>query len=103
MKQRTTHLTLAGLGLLCSVPVWAVSLSTIGPAQPMPQSVTPADFNSTELVGADVGAGSTTLVPLMAADTQAHPVAVETVDAPANGGGPAGSCETEEPSASTGG
>jgi putative membrane protein len=88
MKNRTTHLTLAGLGLLCSVPVWAASLSTIGPAQPIPRAM-PADFNSTEL-GAEAGAGSTTLVPLMAADMQAQPVAVEAVDAPAHGGGPAG-------------
>ena len=85
MKNRTKGIALAGLGLLCSVPVWAVSLSTIGPGQPIPEGVTPADLNSTP-----VGAGSTTLVPLMAADMQAHPVALETVDAPATGSGPVG-------------
>lgn len=86
MKQRTAHLTLAGLGLLCSVPVFAVSLSTIGPAQPIPQGVTQAGLGPTELV-IESAAGSTTLVPLMAADMQAQPVAVETAEAPAPGGG----------------
>ena len=82
---------LAALGMLCSVPVWAVSLSTVTPAQPLPEGVTRGAGNVAELVAAETGAaGSTTLVPLMAADTQARPIAIGTVDAPANGAAPVG-------------
>jgi putative membrane protein len=85
-----TGLALTGLTLLCAAPVWAVSLSTIGPAQPIPD-----DFardsrdatNATEFALADLGAaGSSSLVPLMAADQPARVSAVTAVDAPANGG-----------------
>lgn len=80
-------LALAGLGLLCSAaPVWAVSLATIGTAQPMPeQNQTPAAIDA---VAAELaGSGSTTLVPLMASDVQARQVVA--VDAPSSGGGAA--------------
>jgi len=81
----------AALGLLCSVPVWAMSLSTVTPAQPLPESVAPGAGNVAELVAAETGtAGSTSLVPLMAADMQARPIAIGTVDAPANGAAPVG-------------
>jgi putative membrane protein len=91
MKSSRRWLSIAGFGLLCGAPVWAVSLTTIGPAQPIPAGTTPADFNATELAAADVSAaGSSTLVPLMAADMQARVDAASTVDAPANGGAPVG-------------
>src|SRR3569832_2041043 len=81
----------AGFGLLCGAPVWAGSLSTIGPAQPIPAGVMPADSNATELTAAEISAaGSTTLEPLMAADVQARTDADTNVDAPAGGGAPAG-------------
>src|SRR5690349_7951263 len=65
---------LTGFALLCGAPVWAVSLATIGPAQPIPAGVTPADLKATESAVAEPGAaGSSTLVPLMAADMQARP------------------------------
>jgi len=90
----TTHgvrQTLAGLGVLCGAPVWAMSLSTMETAPPIPVSVTPASVNPTELAADDIGAaGSSTLVPLMAADTQARTVAARTVDSSAGGGTPVG-------------
>jgi putative membrane protein len=90
-KSPARWLPLAAFGLLCGAPVWAVSLSTIGPAQPMPSGLTPSELNATELSAAEMGAaGSSTLVPLMAADMQARADAVATVDAPANGGAPVG-------------
>jgi len=91
-NRSSTAFALAGLGLLCSVPVWAVSLSPIGSAQPVPEGVTPASLNATDLALADMGAaGSSTLVPLMAADMQAmRRTAVTAVDAPANGATPIG-------------
>ncbi|HTU66060.1 MAG TPA: DUF4142 domain-containing protein [Steroidobacteraceae bacterium] len=78
-------LALAGLSLLCSaVPVGAVSLSTVGTPEPAPEGTRiPATIDA---IAADLaGAGSGTLVPLMAADMQARQVA--TVDAPSTGGG----------------
>jgi len=90
MDIRKRGVALAGLGLLCSAPTWAVSLSTIGPAQPIPEGVTPATLEPNDLVSEVGTAGSTTLVPLMAADTQARPVAAATVDAPASGGAQVG-------------
>jgi putative membrane protein len=81
----------AAFGVLCSAPVWAVSLTTIGPAQPMPAGIAPVDLNANELSAAEMGAaGSSTLVPLMAADLQARVDAASTVDAPANGAAPVG-------------
>jgi putative membrane protein len=94
MKIRTRWkqaFALTGFGLLCGAPVWAVSLSAIGPAQPIPDGVTPGSLNATELTAAEIGAaGSSTLVPLMAADMQAQPIAVSAIDVPANGASPIG-------------
>jgi len=82
---------LTGFAFLCGAPVWAMSLATIGPAQPIPAAVTPADLNSTESAVAEIGTpGSSTLVPLMAADVQARPDAVSMVESPANGAAPVG-------------
>jgi len=79
------------MGLLCGAPAWAVSLSAVGPAQPIPAGVMPADLNATELTTVDMNAaGSTTLVPLMAADMQARTDVISRVDAPANGAAPVG-------------
>lgn len=85
-------ITMSAVALLCGAPVWAVSLSTLGPVQPMPAGVIAADLNSTEssTVAEVATAGSNTLVPLMAADLQARPDAVSTVDSPANGAAPVG-------------
>lgn len=89
MRVRNTKkgFALAGLSLLgCSVPVWAVSLATIDSNQPLPETTrAPAQFDAVELTGT---AGSTSLVPLMAADMQARQI--ETVDAPASGGATVG-------------
>jgi len=91
MKIRTQFKFALGLGLLCGAPVWAVSLSAVGPGQSIPEGVTPGSLNATELATAEIGAaGSSTLVPLMAADMQARPVAVTAVDAPATGATPIG-------------
>jgi putative membrane protein len=91
MIRRSIRLAPAGLGLLCSVPVWAVSLSTIGPTQPLPESRLGGPGNAAELVAVETAtAGSTTLVPLMAADMQARLTGIGTVDAPANGAAPVG-------------
>jgi len=89
MIERTIRraLATAAMGLLCSVPVWAVSLSTVGPAQPAPDGAPLDGGNTAELTGVETGAaGSATLIPLMAADMQARPIAIGTVDAPADGG-----------------
>jgi len=98
MKIRTITqkaFALAGFGLLCGAPVWAVSLSAIGPAQPIPDDVTrgtPRDsLSATELTAAGVDTGgSTTLVPLMAADMPARVSGITAMDAPANGATPVG-------------
>jgi putative membrane protein len=82
-------ITLAGCALIATLgaPVWAVSLSAIGPAQPSPEDrVSSASLNA----GDNWTAGSSTLVPLMAADMQANKIAA--ADAPASeaGGTPVG-------------
>jgi putative membrane protein len=86
-RNTKTGFALAGLSLLgCTAPVWAVSLSSIGSNQPLPEANrAPTQFDAVELTAT---AGSTSLVPLMAADMQARQVA--TVDAPASGGAPVG-------------
>jgi putative membrane protein len=84
-------MSIAGVSLLCGAPVWAVSLSTIGPAQPIPAGVMPAELNATELTAAEMSAaGSSTLVPLMAADMQARGDVISKIDAPASGAAPVG-------------
>ncbi len=86
MKVRTSKirkgLALAGWGLLsgAALPAWPVSLSTLEPAQPLPEvRDQSADFNA-----GIAAAGSATLIPVMAADVQAR--TINTVDAPAAGG-----------------
>src|SRR4051812_1872616 len=77
----------AGLVLLGGTsPAWSVSLSTIGSSQPVPEiHRAPAQLEAADNVGAP---GSTSIVPLMAADMQARQIAG--VDAPANGAAPLG-------------
>jgi putative membrane protein len=83
------RLATVGLGLLCSVPVWAMSLSTVVPAPP--PGMTAGTGNTAELVTVETAAaGSTTLVPLMAADMPARSVGIGTADAPAKGAAPVG-------------
>jgi putative membrane protein len=66
-------------------PTWAISLSAIGPAEPIPDTpATPASLAPAE----SLTAGSASLVPLMAADMQAGQIT--TVDAPATGGSDVG-------------
>jgi putative membrane protein len=80
-------LALAACGLLggATLPAWSVSLSTIGPAQPLPEAVeTAVELNAATAASA----GSTTLIPVMAADVQAK--TINTVDAPASGAVPVG-------------
>jgi putative membrane protein len=90
MKVRTIKqsLALAGWGLLscATAPVWAVSLSTMGPTQPLPgSSGSPGASNAAGVVVADLAAaGSATLIPVMAADLPARHAT--TVDAPTTGG-----------------
>jgi putative membrane protein len=85
MKVRTIKqgLTLAGWGLL-SVPAWAVSLSTMGPVQPLPE----AGNSAADLNYQAIASGSAALIPVMAADLPSR--SASTVDAPANGGVPIG-------------
>lgn len=80
-------LTLAGLGLLgVTAPVWAVSLASLGPtAAAADTSRVPVQLDAIELTGTP---GSTSLVPLMAADMQAREIVA--VDVPAQGGTPIG-------------
>jgi len=83
----TRVFALTASGLLCGVPVWAVSLSPFGQAQPIPES----RIRATELAAAVEAAGSNALVPMMAADMQAiRPSPVTAVDSPKNGGAPVG-------------
>ena len=86
MNTRTGTLgtTLAGWGLLCAAatPLWAVSLSATGPAQPLPESAVAQNMT------AELTAGSASLVPLMATDVQARKVT--TVDASPQGGATVG-------------
>jgi putative membrane protein len=76
-------IVLAVCGLIAGVtaPLWAVSLPATGPAQPSPDAAQP--------LAADTwSAGSSALVPLMAADVQAHQNMA--ADAPSEGAAPAG-------------
>jgi putative membrane protein len=89
MKARIIRqgLALAGMCMFCvaAMPVRAVSLSTMGPVQPLPEVGNgAAEFN----VAGPANSGSATLIPVMAADLQARTIA--TVDAPATGGMPVG-------------
>jgi putative membrane protein len=86
MSMRTIRRTFAAFGLLCGAPVWAMSLATMEAAPPIPEGVTPANLNAEAAVAERGAAGSSTLVPLMAADTQAQPIAARTVDSSVGGG-----------------
>jgi putative membrane protein len=66
-----------------------VSLSTTGPA-PLPGAMA-GTSNAADLVAVETAAaGSTTLVPLMAADMPTRSTGIGTADAPANGAAPVG-------------
>jgi len=70
------------LGLAAVSPAWAVSLEATQPAQPMPEG----SASATPMAIETWTAGSASLVPLMAADTQSGQF--EKVDAPSTGGTP---------------
>jgi putative membrane protein len=71
----------SGLIAAATAPLWAVSLPATGPAQPSPDTAQP--------LAADTwSAGSSALVPLMAADVEARQNMA--VDAPSEGAAPAG-------------
>ena len=78
------QLALGGLGLISTalVPAFALNLPVNGAALPVPDDQAQGTLSVTE----SLAAGSGSLVPLMAADTQMHELA--TIDAPANGGAP---------------
>jgi len=72
------------IALSVVAPTWAISLSTAGPAQPIPD----APATSASFAPESLAAGSASLVPLMATDVQASQTT--TVDAPATSGGDVG-------------
>jgi putative membrane protein len=77
-------ITLMAAGILAA-PAWAVSLPAAGPAQSRPDAALTLESLAP---GESLGAGSASLVPLMAADMQANQT--NGVDAPATGGNEAG-------------
>lgn len=82
MHHITGRLPLAAAiaSVILAAPVWAVSLSSTQPAQPLP-----ADGPmSATLAPESLAAGSATLIPVVAADMEARQVAA--IDAPATGG-----------------
>ncbi len=81
-KLRSVGTSLVAIGIATAAPAWAVSLSTVGPAQPLPDS---ALNNAASLSGDSWSAGSGSLVPLMAVEMEANHAA--TIDAPAAEGG----------------
>jgi putative membrane protein len=81
LRVEPRRLGLIGFGMALAAPALAVSLSATGTPQPVPDG----NFNGAAHTPAESWApGSASLVPLMAADTQANPAAA--VDAPATGG-----------------
>jgi putative membrane protein len=83
-KLRSFNQSLVVVGVAMIAPAWAVSLSTIEDAQPLPDSA----MNRAPLAAADSWtAGSASLVPLMAAEMQAN--SSSTIDADAPDGGAA--------------
>ncbi len=90
--RRITQRGVRGLGLagliVAAGPALAVSLAATDPASALPETETmPLSPAQTRVVD-NWTAGSTALVPVVATDAQAHPIF--TVDAPADGGAPAG-------------
>jgi len=86
MKRAPLFLIAAGAAAaLAGAPTWAISLSAVGPAQPIPDATaTSSSFAPAETLAP----GSASLVPLMATDVQANQMT--TVDAPATSGGDVG-------------
>lgn len=86
MKLRaTTRMTCwLALGAAAAAPAWAVSLATIGPAQPWPdQGVATVSLPIAE----NLAAGSAVLVPLMVAEAPADEAnAIDDASAPTGGG-----------------
>jgi putative membrane protein len=88
-KLRSIRSSLAVLiGIAVTAPAWAVSLSTTGTAQAQPGT----NFNSAALAAAEsTSAGSSTLVPVMAAEMQAHQIkTLDTAATPGGGAQPVG-------------
>jgi predicted outer membrane protein len=81
MKRAPLDLLVA-IGIAAAAPAWAVSLPAAGPAQSLPEG--PMSHDSLTTVDS-WSAGSSSLVPLMAADMQANQTS--NVDAPEVGGG----------------
>jgi len=80
-KLRLFNRTIAIVGIAMAAPVWAVSLASVGPSQPLPDvSVDPASLAAAESV-----AGSASLVPLMAAEMQAGRSSTADASAPEGG------------------
>jgi putative membrane protein len=83
MRTLRHGIVFAACGLVAGItaPLWAVSLPATGPAHPLPDTARP--------LAADTwSAGSSALVPLMAADVQARQTTA--VDAPPEGAAPSG-------------
>lgn len=89
--RRIAHRGVKAFGLagfvLAAAPALAVSLPATDPASALPETAIPLPPVQT-LVTDTWTAGSSALVPVVATDAQAHPIS--TVDAPADGGAPAG-------------
>lgn len=72
-----------------ATPGWGVSLSATGPAQPLPAATSPGDAQpANDHIEYTRLAGSASLVPLVASDSQAAPIS--TVDSPSSGAAQAG-------------
>jgi putative membrane protein len=76
-KLRSLNGTLLVIGAALTAPAWAVSLSTLDTAQPLPETVP----NPATLAADRWAPGSASLVPLMAAEMQANPSAANDVSA----------------------
>jgi putative membrane protein len=84
-KLGTVHAGIAVIGIAVAAPLWAVSLSTVGQPQPLPE----ARMNAAPVVVTEnLAAGSAALVPLMATEMQANQSATADTVATETGGAP---------------
>jgi putative membrane protein len=83
-KLRWVSTSIVATAVALSAPAWAVSLSTIDNAQPLPDGA----MNAT-LAADSWTAGSASLVPVMAAEMQANQSSPIAAEAPEGGGAPA--------------
>ncbi|MEO8062090.1 MAG: DUF4142 domain-containing protein [Pseudomonadota bacterium] len=83
-KLRLVNQSLVVIGIAMTTPVWAVSLSTLGPAESLPES----PMNTATLAAESWTAGSASLVPLMATEMQANQAAAIDASAPEGGAVP---------------